>query len=419
MCSIGICQSWVSSGPLLLSPLLLLLLLLARECSIFAEFAITESEDFVVTMGVLRLFFAALISVLLLSWIFITAMLHYSVLQVNSPKVLRTTNGGLQINSGLQNVQSPPNVHTILDSPVHSILDSPLYSHASSTPPATASLQARVQEPAQSSPKAPASPPPELAPVSSPQSSSNFQPSSTAILILVYNRVKYFRQCIAALQALPEFHRYKLIVSQDGNDVQMTNAVDEAKASLPNMLHIQHAHPPKPFEEAGVLFFIASHYKFALDSVFRMGLSHVIVLEDDLLVSPDFLRMFEALAPILDKDSSIMCISSFNDNGFSHLHLPPNMFMRTNYFPGLGWMMRSDVWRELSPKFPQEAWDHWMRTDSQHRGRDCIIPYLSRNKNIGEEGSTVESGIFERLKNMPRNEDARVEYGMRNVAILY
>lgn len=388
------------------------LLLLARKCAIFAEFAIAESEDFVVTMGVIRLFFAALISVLLLSWIFVTAMLHYSVLKVNSPKVIRTTNGGLQINSGLQNVQSPPNVHTILDSSV--------YSPASSTAPATTPRQARVQEPARVSPEAPASPaPPVLAPVSSPQSPSNFQPSSTAILILVYNRVKYFRQCIAALQALPEFHRYKVVVSQDGNDPLMTNAVDEAKASLPNMLHIQHAHPPKPFEEAGVLFFIASHYKFALDSVFGMGLSHVIVLEDDLLVSPDFLRMFEALAPILDKDSSIMCISSFNDNGFSHLHLPPNMFMRTRYFPGLGWMMRSDVWRELSPKFPLEAWDHWMRTDSQHRGRDCIIPYLSRNKNIGEEGSTVESGIFERLKSMPRNEDAHVEYGMRNFASLY
>ena len=221
-----------------------------------------------------------------------------------------------------------------------------------------------------------------------------------------------------ALHALPEFHRYKVVVSQDGDDLQMANAINEAKALSPNMTHIHHAHPPKPFAEAGVLFYIASHYKFALDSVFNMHFSHVIVLEDDLIVSPDFLRMFEALAPILDGDSSVMCISSFNDNGFRHLHLPPNLFMRTRYFPGLGWMVRSDVWHELSVKFPLEAWDHWMRIDSQHKGRDCIVPYLSRNKNIGEEGSTVESGIFERLKQMPHNEAANVEYGTLNTATL-
>ena len=364
---------------------------------------LSGQERFWFPMRNLRRFFAALISVLLLSWFFVIAMMHYSVLRVDSPKVHMT------IKNGLQNLQSPPSTYADLGSSANV--------HISAVPPVSEPIRARVEEPARRAPEVPTptvSPAPTTSPMRSP---SNFQPSSTAILILVYNRVKYFRQCMEALHALPEFHRYKVVVSQDGDDLQMANAINEAKALSPNMLHIRHAHPPKPFEEAGVLFFIASHYKFALDSVFNMGLSHVIVLEDDLLVSPDFLRMFEALAPILDTDSSIMCISSFNDNGFSHLHLPPNLFMRTRYFPGLGWMMRSDVWHELSPKFPLEAWDHWMRIDSQHKGRDCIIPYLSRNKNIGEEGSTVESGIFERLKKMPRNEVASVDYGTSNCEI--
>jgi alpha-1,3-mannosyl-glycoprotein beta-1,2-N-acetylglucosaminyltransferase len=297
---------------------------------------------------------------------------------------------------GLRNIPSPPSS----------------YSYMGSSPLALAT-RVRIEEIVRKAPEFPTSTVSPTAVVNpSLLYQTNFHPSSTAILILVHNRAKYFRQCFAALRALPEFPRYRVVVSQDGDDKEMSNAVDEAKFSSTNVLHIRHKHPPKPFQEAGVLFFIASHYKFALDSVFGMGLSHAIVLEDDLLVSPDFLRMFEALAPILDRDSSVMCVSSFNDNGFSHLHLPSNLFMRTRYFPGLGWMMRSEVWHELSPKFPLEAWDHWMRVDSQHKGRDCIIPYLSRNKNIGEEGSTVESGIFERLKNMPRNEVASVDYGM-------
>ncbi len=356
-------------------------------------------------MGIFRRFGAALLSVLLLAWLLVNAMIHYSVLREDSSKMFRTTSKSLQNIKFLSSVRVNANISVnMLTGTASPMTTPPRFLVKETTRVTTEGPKATVAH----------------APIthSSLQSQSNFQPSSTAILILVYNRVKYFKQCITALQALPEFHRYKVVISQDGDDLQMANAVDEAKAFSPNLVHLRHAHPHKPFEEAGVLFFIASHYKFALDSVFSMGLSHVIVLEDDLLVSPDFLRMFEALAPVLDNDSSIMCISSFNDNGFSHFHLPPNLFMRTRYFPGLGWMMRSDVWLELSPKFPMEAWDHWMRVDSQHKGRDCIIPYLSRNKNIGEEGSTVESGIFARLKKMPRNEVASVDYGMCKFAVL-
>jgi hypothetical protein len=35
------------------------------------------------------------------------------------------------------------------------------------------------------------------------------------------------------------------------------------------------------------------------------------------------------------------------------------------------------------------GWDHWMRTDEQTKGRDCIVPELSRNHNIGAQGATV------------------------------
>ncbi len=35
--------------------------------------------------------------------------------------------------------------------------------------------------------------------------------------------------------------------------------------------------------------------------------------------------------------------------------------------------------------FPGDHWDHFMRTDAVHRdSRDCIVPDVSRNYNIGE-----------------------------------
>ena len=42
---------------------------------------------------------------------------------------------------------------------------------------------------------------------------------------------------------------------------------------------------------------------------------------------------------------------------------------RTSYFPGLGWMMRRQLWEELSPKFPRQAWDHWFRLPTTAQGQ--------------------------------------------------
>lgn len=38
-----------------------------------------------------------------------------------------------------------------------------------------------------------------------------------------------------------------------------------------------------------------------------------------MVFSQDFLSYMEAAAPLLDRDTSIWCISSWNDNGLNHL----------------------------------------------------------------------------------------------------
>ncbi len=34
---------------------------------------------------------------------------------------------------------------------------------------------------------------------------------------------------------------------------------------------------------------------------------------------------------------------------------------RTDVFPGLGWMMTLEIWREIGDRWPQSYWDEWMR----------------------------------------------------------
>ena len=52
----------------------------------------------------------------------------------------------------------------------------------------------------------------------------------------------------------------------------------------------------------------------------------------------------------------------------------PCVQFRTSYFPGLGWMMRRQLWEELSPKWPHQAWDHWMRLPSTSQGSFLQAP---------------------------------------------
>ena len=75
---------------------------------------------------------------------------------------------------------------------------------------------------------------------------------------------------------------------------------------------------------------------------------------DDLDVSPDLFSYFVATLPLLVKDPSLWCVSAWNDNGKYDLvdTNSPHLLHRTDFFPGLGWMLTRAVWQELSPKWP-------------------------------------------------------------------
>ena len=48
---------------------------------------------------------------------------------------------------------------------------------------------------------------------------------------------------------------------------------------------------------------------------------------------------------------------------------------RTSYFPGLGWMLRREVWLEIGGDFPDQAWDHWMRLNTTSKGSLECLPH--------------------------------------------
>ena len=57
-------------------------------------------------------------------------------------------------------------------------------------------------------------------------------------------------------------------------------------------------------------------------------------------------------------------------------------------------MLNKDLWNELTNEFPKDMWDDWMRYPSVHKNRDCIVPEISRNKNIGVVGANMNAISF-------------------------
>lgn len=135
---------------------------------------------------------------------------------------------------------------------------------------------------------------------------------------------------------------------------------------------------------------LSQHYKWAMDEVFLRGHSHVVVVEDDMQFSADFLHLFQvsnrarrrhvthtvtrvtfaattslpqkytqqlprtqllkhpsvmcphcmvgremqSTAWLMDVDSSLWCVSSWNDFGSKPWRWQPHRLLRTSFFPG-------------------------------------------------------------------------------------
>ena len=82
----------------------------------------------------------------------------------------------------------------------------------------------------------------------------------------------------------------------------------------------------------------------------------------------------------------------------------PDLLYRTDFFGGLGWMMTSELWTEIGPKWPRSYWDDWIRNPEQRRERACIRPEISRTRTFGKVGNVSQKFYLgwqlKKVKNM-------------------
>jgi alpha-1,3-mannosyl-glycoprotein beta-1,2-N-acetylglucosaminyltransferase len=214
---------------------------------------------------------------------------------------------------------------------------------------------------------------------------------STLLLIIASNRPDYLQR---SLKYVVDYHprtAVPILISQDGDHPRVNTVVSEAKSRFASasQLPFNHIH----FEGHGGYengyFRLADHFKFALNAAFSGSygnIERVIILEEDLQIAPDFYEFFAATAPLLDREKSLLTVSAWNDNGFKSQVKDEKVLYRSDFFPGLGWMMTKSLWQELQGKWPRAYWDDWLREPKQRQGRQILRPEVCRTLHFGAKG---------------------------------
>mmetsp|Transcript_24363 Transcript_24363/g.51031 ORF Transcript_24363/g.51031 Transcript_24363/m.51031 type:complete len:631 (-) Transcript_24363:53-1945(-) len=210
-----------------------------------------------------------------------------------------------------------------------------------------------------------------------------------------------------------------IIISQDGENLEVKAVIDtyrdlfEMKLGVP-LYRIEHPRvtlKTTEFEEEWTSPYklLAAHYGWAMEQVFSgvaytHGDNHnrqtpspplpkrLIILEEDIEIADDFFSLMNSTADLLDSDDTLLAVSAFNDNGKEQHVADPKRLVRTDFFPGLGWMVSRNVWEGPASHpgtglkvnwAPDGFWDDWLRENAQRRGRQIIRPEVSRTFHFG------------------------------------
>ncbi|CAN6251603.1 unnamed protein product [Urochloa humidicola] len=241
-----------------------------------------------------------------------------------------------------------------------------------------------------------------------------------AVVIMACNRPDYLERTVESILKYQTSvaSKFPLFISQDGTN----GAVKKKSLDYKQITYMQHVDlEPVRTERPGELtayYKIAKHYKWALDELFiKHNFARVIILEDDMEIAPDFFDYFEAAAKLLDNDKTIMAVSSWNDNGQKQFVNDPKALYRSDFFPGLGWMLTKSTWIELSPKWPKAYWDDWVRLKEVHGNRQFIRPEICRTYNFGKHGSSLGQ-FFEQYLEPIKLNDVHIDWNSEDLSYL-
>ncbi|KJE96186.1 O-linked-mannose beta-1,2-N-acetylglucosaminyltransferase 1 [Capsaspora owczarzaki ATCC 30864] len=203
------------------------------------------------------------------------------------------------------------------------------------------------------------------------------------VIVMASNRPQYLYRMLRSLLATAGMTPDRIIVFIDGMLQEVFDVTE--------LLGVRGVmHEPQGEKNGRICY----HYKYSLTRLFdeiAPSAPYTIIVEEDLEVSPDFLQYFDQTLPLMELDPTLYCISAWNDNGYMHSTKDAALLYRIETMPGLGWLLSRKLYKdELESKWPAPEnrwdWDMWMRLPTNRKGRECIIPDISRTYHFGASG---------------------------------
>jgi len=206
-------------------------------------------------------------------------------------------------------------------------------------------------------------------------------PVGIAIAIVSDDNAKELKKTLDSLIENMPATGFPVFVSHNGTNEEISKCIQSyliKDGERTNIFHLQYVMGTNdgPLDALGVN---SLHRKWVLSTLFdKYAYSKVAVIDDYVNFAFDVFDYFQASSKLLDTDSSIMCVSAWNENGQADFAKDSGTLTRTDVFPDLAWMISAEMWGELKADWPLHGWKEWLRNREQNTGRSCVIPEVCR-----------------------------------------
>lgn len=218
------------------------------------------------------------------------------------------------------------------------------------------------------------------------------------ILMPVCGRPDYLRRVLEALSKVDGIEKTILVISQDGRNPEVSSLI--AGIGFTDVIILRHQ---RPFGGILCYFWDSLHaasvnIRFLLEFAFtELKVGHAIVLEDDILPSPDFFRYFSWASRNVLTDERVMSVTGFNlhsrlnmKDGFDPCDYPNDLIENREdgqpKFTGWSWAITAPMWRRLGKHWSVLSWDISLDETQRKLGLISYKPVLGRVRNIGMQG---------------------------------
>jgi hypothetical protein len=224
------------------------------------------------------------------------------------------------------------------------------------------------------------------------------RPCPLPILMPVFGRPHYLRQTLAALAKVRGIGDTVLIVSQDGDNEEVAGLI--RAINFVEVLHLRHTRPflggPTFFWDS--LYAVSANLRFLLDfALGPIGAEGAIVLEDDLVVSPDFLDYCQWAFRHVLADERVLSVTGFNLHSRTCPEIPfhpedhpfdlvVNREDGRAKFTGWSWMIERRQWVRVRRHWSFLSWDLGLDATQRKLRLVSYQPVLGRVRNIGMQG---------------------------------